>query len=175
MSLEVYSRYHKSDSDQTVVAVRESDQNEFVRIDAQLSGNLTDLSDSELLERALAWFTNRYIQTYANQKLDEKVREIDGLTGQMTATLETAKASIAENKLAVEACNKAAELVESKIDKSVSELTTLIMSFMASLVGGKEGDEEDEGSPEEEEGVEDEAVAVAESSEEEGHAEESSD
>lgn len=112
MSLEVYSRYYNPDSRKTVVAIHDSDQAVFVRFDAVLDGNQIELPEAELLDRAVDWFTNRYIQTYANQKLDGKVREVEALTAQMKQTLDEADQSIdkMEEQLALNNLSRLAQL-----------------------------------------------------------------
>lgn len=115
MTLEVYSRYYNPDSRKTVVAIHDSDQAVFVRFDAVLDGNQIDLPEAELLDRAMDWFTNRYIQTYANQKLGDQVRKFEALIAELER----------ESK--------------AKVDKAVAELTQLIIS----LLGASDEEEEE--------------------------------
>lgn len=112
MSLEVYSRYYKPDEQRTVVAIQDSDQAIFVRFDAILDGNQIDLPEAELLDRAIDWFTNRYIQTYANQKLGDQVRDMEVLTAQLKQTLNEADQSIdkMEEQLALNNLSRIAQL-----------------------------------------------------------------
>lgn len=116
MSLGVYSRYYNPTLNQTIVAVHDTDASVFVKIDAQLDGNLIELPENELLDRAMSWFTNRYINEYAAQKLDEKMREVEHF--------------IKELKLAIQKNEESTKSNEEKVDTAVAELTNLIVGFM---------------------------------------------
>lgn len=122
MSLGVYSRYYNPTLNQTIVAVHDTDASVFVRYDAQLDGNLIELSDTELLDRAKNWFTNRYINEYATQKLDKKVREMDKSLEENEKSRQKIEADLALNSISRHAFSQFVMLLFNKEVVTYEEL-----------------------------------------------------
>ena len=112
MALKVMTAYYSESKNQTVVTVAEEDSSIFVRYDALLSGDQMGLKEAELLELSKRWFNYRYIESYAQQQLDEKIEQYERMSLEMNQLIANVGIESDKNK--------------QTINSAISELTNLI-------------------------------------------------